>query len=203
VGFQDIGTQLDAGTTTWTQTDSSDSGSAVIGPNNPNDVVHTYANAPNPGMTAVPRIFIANDGGNTWTSILSQLATPFANDHAVFYPPLAGDPSASSPRFLLGAHFGYSLTFDTCQGEEREVILYRMVATDAHDALNYVFPVVLTDADEKVEDALKFQRLNVRVYWFNLGKDSVVTLSARLSQMVDSAPTGRPITPWLTGFGRA
>ena len=43
------------------------------------------------------------------------------------------------------------MTFDTCQGEEREVILYSMVATDAHDALNYVFPVVRKDADEKVE----------------------------------------------------
>jgi hypothetical protein len=53
------------------------------------------------------------------------------------------------------------MTFDTCQGEERDLIIYSMVATQAHDALNYVFPVTLEGAAEAVEDALKAQRLNV------------------------------------------
>jgi len=53
------------------------------------------------------------------------------------------------------------MTFDTCQGEEREVIIYSMVATQSHDAVNYVLPVQLKDAEERVEQALKLQRLNV------------------------------------------
>jgi superfamily I DNA and/or RNA helicase len=32
------------------------------------------------------------------------------------------------------------MTFDTCQGEERDVILYSMVATQVSDKLAYVFP---------------------------------------------------------------
>ena len=53
------------------------------------------------------------------------------------------------------------MTFDSCQGEERKIIFYSMVATEAHDALNYVFPVALVDAQESVEEKLKMQRLNV------------------------------------------
>jgi very-short-patch-repair endonuclease len=52
-------------------------------------------------------------------------------------------------------------TFDTCQGEERGIIFYSMVATREHDALNYIFPVNMTDATQEVEDKLKVQRLNV------------------------------------------
>jgi hypothetical protein len=53
------------------------------------------------------------------------------------------------------------MTFDSCQGEERDVIIYSMVATPTNDALNYIFPVSLENPEERVEDALKFQRLNV------------------------------------------
>lgn len=53
------------------------------------------------------------------------------------------------------------MTFDTCQGEERDIIFYSMVATPNHDVLNYVFPVSLENVEERVEDALKVQRLNV------------------------------------------
>lgn len=53
------------------------------------------------------------------------------------------------------------MTFDTCQGEEREVILYSMVATAQHDALKYIFPISLSDTDERVDEQLKMQRLNV------------------------------------------
>jgi hypothetical protein len=53
------------------------------------------------------------------------------------------------------------MTFDTCQGEERDVILYSMVATPTRDALNYIFPMDLKNAEERAADALKYQRLNV------------------------------------------
>ena len=53
------------------------------------------------------------------------------------------------------------MTFDTCQGEEREVIIYSMVATASHDALRYIFPIELRNTDERVDEQLKMQRLNV------------------------------------------
>lgn len=53
------------------------------------------------------------------------------------------------------------MTFDTCQGEERGLIIYSMVATAEHDALNYVFPVSLEEDKDRIEEALKVQRLNV------------------------------------------
>jgi AAA domain len=68
------------------------------------------------------------------------------------------------------------MTFDSCQGEERKIIFYSMVATRTEDALNYVFPVTLADAEEKVEEKLKVQRLNVgfsraeEMIWFVLSK---------------------------------
>jgi hypothetical protein len=52
------------------------------------------------------------------------------------------------------------MTFDTCQGEERDVILYSMVATRETDKLSYVFPRSLDEADE-VDHVLRLQRLNV------------------------------------------
>lgn len=53
------------------------------------------------------------------------------------------------------------MTFDTCQGEERDLIVYSMVATAKRDVLNYIFPVDLGTAADKVEEKLKAQRLNV------------------------------------------
>jgi hypothetical protein len=53
------------------------------------------------------------------------------------------------------------MTFDTCQGEERDLIIYSMVATPERDALNYIFPVSIEGIQDKVEEALKVQRLNV------------------------------------------
>lgn len=53
------------------------------------------------------------------------------------------------------------MTFDTCQGEERDIIFYSMVATSRQDSLNYVFPVELTNAEDQIEEKLRMQRLNV------------------------------------------
>lgn len=53
------------------------------------------------------------------------------------------------------------MTFDSCQGEERQIIFYSIVASPGNDALNHIFPVALDNAAESVEDKLKVQRLNV------------------------------------------
>lgn len=68
------------------------------------------------------------------------------------------------------------MTCDSCQGEERQLIFYSLVATKEHDALNYVFPVHLDQVQEHVEEKLKVQRLNVafsraqEMIWFVLSK---------------------------------
>jgi hypothetical protein len=51
-------------------------------------------------------------------------------------------------------------SFDTCQGEERDMIIYSMVATRERDVLNFIFPVSLSDNEDE-NDNLKAQRLNV------------------------------------------
>jgi len=52
------------------------------------------------------------------------------------------------------------MTFDTCQGEERDIIYYSLVATAVQDKLNHIFPRDLEQID-RVEDLLRLQRLNV------------------------------------------
>lgn len=68
------------------------------------------------------------------------------------------------------------MTFDSCQGEERNVIFYSMVSTKESDTLNYIFPPNLDNAEELIDDKLKIQRLNVgfsraqEMVWFVLSK---------------------------------
>ncbi len=53
------------------------------------------------------------------------------------------------------------MTFDTCQGEERDIIFYSMVATEESDRLWGVFIKNLADVDLEEESKIKAQRLNV------------------------------------------
>ncbi len=53
------------------------------------------------------------------------------------------------------------MTFDTCQGEERDMIFYSMVATETDDHLWGVFIKNLNDVDSEEEGKIKAQRLNV------------------------------------------
>jgi len=68
------------------------------------------------------------------------------------------------------------MTFDSCQGEERQIIFYSLVASPHSDKLNWIFPRELDSADEHVEEKLRMQRLNVgfsraqETIWFVLSK---------------------------------
>jgi hypothetical protein len=84
--------------------------------------------------------------------------TPFREQHTLLTKRLFGHARAEEFESKLRLKV---MTFDTCQGEERQIIFYSMVATPGMDALNYVFPVSLADAQESVEEKLKVQRLNV------------------------------------------
>lgn len=67
------------------------------------------------------------------------------------------------------------MTFDTCQGEERDLIIYSMVATRSRDVLNYIFPVTLS-RNEDENDNMKAQRLNVG---FSRAKESMLFLLSK------------------------
>ena len=53
------------------------------------------------------------------------------------------------------------MTFDTCQGEERDIIYYSMVATNEDDHLWGVFIKDLSNVDSEEDGKIKAQRLNV------------------------------------------
>lgn len=110
------------------------------------------------------------------------------------------------------------MTFDTCQGEERELIIYSMVATKDHDVLNYVFPASLEQDKDRIE-ALKVQRLNVgfsraqegmlfilskpiEAYRGSIGKalrhyENVLTRRADLKDAVVESPMEAKVLDWV------
>jgi superfamily I DNA and/or RNA helicase/very-short-patch-repair endonuclease len=53
------------------------------------------------------------------------------------------------------------MTFDTCQGEERDIIIYSMVASDVSDKLWGVFIKDRNSCDQEESGQIKLQRLNV------------------------------------------
>jgi very-short-patch-repair endonuclease len=69
------------------------------------------------------------------------------------------------------------MTFDTCQGEERDIIFYSFVACPEKDNLNYIFP---SDPGLKIVDdvdgSLKKQRLNVG---FSRGKEKLIFVHSK------------------------
>lgn len=99
--------------------------------------------------------------------------TPFREQQTLLSKKLFGH--AKSQDFLQKLRLKI-MTFDSCQGEERKIIFYSLVATAEHDRLNYIFPVDIVEAEENVEEKLKLQRLNVgfsraeEMIWFVLSK---------------------------------
>ena len=69
------------------------------------------------------------------------------------------------------------MTFDTCQGEEREIIFYSLVAITEKDRLAYVFPRTLNrDQSEEVDHNLRLQRLNVGL---SRGQEKIVFVHSK------------------------
>jgi hypothetical protein len=77
------------------------------------------------------------------------------------------------------------MTFDTCQGEEREVIFYSLVATAQKDRLAYVFPNKLDrDNSDEVDHNLRLQRLNVGL---SRGQEKIVIVHSKPIEQYSSA----------------
>ena len=53
------------------------------------------------------------------------------------------------------------MTFDTCQGEERDYIFYSMVASREKDRLNWIFLKSFSSIAEETDGTIKSQRMNV------------------------------------------
>lgn len=68
-------------------------------------------------------------------------------------------------------------TFDTCQGEERDIIMYSMVANRQVDKLNHIFPLNVRGLPEdEIDGKIRFQRLNVG---FSRGKEKLVFILSK------------------------
>ena len=98
------------------------------------------------------------------------IITPFSEQQSLFVQKIASDPDSELFQDRLRLKI---MTFDSCQGDERDVIIYSMVATSEVDKLSYIFPKSLSEADE-VDHQLRQQRLNVgfsrakeRVHFFH------------------------------------
>jgi hypothetical protein len=69
------------------------------------------------------------------------------------------------------------MTFDTCQGEEREIVYYSLVDTKKRKKLNTIFPTDLSNKDLEENGDKRAQRLNVgfsrvqELMYFVLSKD--------------------------------
>ncbi len=84
--------------------------------------------------------------------------TPFREQQQFLSRTLLADSYADQFERLLRLKV---MTFDSCQGEERDIVFYSMVATENSDLLNYIFPVDLASVATEEGGSLKKQRLNV------------------------------------------
>lgn len=95
-----------------------------------------------------------DEGSNMTVGVITPFREQVKLLNELLYRDAYGDKFESELRLKI-------MTFDSCQGEERDLIVFSMVATAGRDALNYVFPVDLEGLADKAVDALKVQRLNV------------------------------------------
>ncbi len=88
------------------------------------------------------------------------IITPFTNQQKLLSTLIA--QSRNYNRYNRREGFNLKVwTFDTCQGQERDLIIYSMVEKAGEHKLNYIFPVSLNSASDEDDGTLKAQRLNV------------------------------------------
>lgn len=96
-----------------------------------------------------------NDTANT-----VGIITPHTNQQRYIFEILRDDPNFEFYTSKLKIKV---MTFDTCQGEERDIIYYSMVATETDDKLSHIFPreISKTGYDDDSNSEIRRQRLNV------------------------------------------
>ncbi len=112
VGFQDNGTQSNAGSLSWSVTDVNfpDGGWTRYSFGNPAYAFHTSTNAPTTSQpNPVPFVAYSSDYGVSWQDTQPPLPS---NEQTTFYPPLSVDTDpAHVRRVFLAARHIYDLTF--------------------------------------------------------------------------------------------
>lgn len=87
------------------------------------------------------------------------IITPHTNQQRLLYEMISDVPGSD---YFFDTLKLKIMTFDTCQGEEMDIIFYSMVATATDDKLNYVFITDLNNIElDDDEGKIKAQRLNV------------------------------------------
>ena len=95
---------------------------------------------------------------NTGSSQSVGIITPHTNQQKLLVDLISKIPEKD---YLCDKLSLKIMTFDSCQGEERDLILYSMVATENDDHLWGIFIKNLSDIDIDDESRIKAQRLNV------------------------------------------
>jgi hypothetical protein len=95
------------------------------------------------------------------------IITPHTNQQKLLVEQISRMPERD---YFLGNFALKIMTFDTCQGEERDIIFYSMVASGHSDRLWGVFIKDLADVDIEEDGQIKAQRLNVG---FSRGKECI------------------------------
>lgn len=99
--------------------------------------------------------------------------TPHTNQHKMILDAVTKHPRYDE--FCKKNHLKV-MTFDTCQGEERDHIVYSMVAHPGSDKLNYIFIKDLKTVDVDEDNKIKAQRLNVG---FSRSKEKMVFICSK------------------------
>ena len=86
------------------------------------------------------------------------IITPFTNQQKMIANMVFSSPSFNHYRQAFDIRV---MTFDTSQGQERDIIIYSMVEKPGEDTLKYIFPLRLSHLAEEDEGTIKAQRLNV------------------------------------------
>ncbi len=91
-------------------------------------------------------------------SVSLGIITPHTNQQEFLYQQIRRLPESQE---LFDTYKLKIMTFDTCQGEERDIVFYSMVASEEDDRLGFVFPKNLDQPDLEDESKIRIQRLNV------------------------------------------
>jgi hypothetical protein len=86
------------------------------------------------------------------------IITPFTDQQRYVLSRILESPKSRELRSELRLKV---MTFDTCQGEERDLVLYSMVEGPGEKTLGYIFPASLDARSLDEEGSLRIQRLNV------------------------------------------
>jgi very-short-patch-repair endonuclease len=86
------------------------------------------------------------------------IITPFTNQQRYIYGEIL---SHEDSEYFLEKLNLKVMTFDTCQGDEKDIIFYSFVERPDEDNLKYIFLKDLRRIDDEEEGSIKAQRLNV------------------------------------------